>query len=180
MANALENFFNWQSDQDWFWGPLLFLRPPKNVRMTLRFWLKMLGLTFMLGAVIGFTLSALLAYYDYAAAKHHDPKIPPVIATEIWLNRSSPQAVLSGCVLLLIFCVAYCVCQHWAWNRRADRLNREKDHALKRTATRPSVTKCRFAGLGSTQFVGRRACPYPPTLLKTRSLRVDKTRSLRG
>ena len=125
MTNVLENFFNWQSDQDWFWGPLLFLRPPKNVRMTLLFWLKMIGVVALFTVPIEAILGSLLAYYDYAAAKHHDPKIPPVIATESWINRSSPAAVLPVCALLLIFCVAYCVCQHWAWNRRANRLKCE-------------------------------------------------------
>ncbi len=125
MTNVLENFFNWQSDQDWFWGPLLYLRPAKNARMTLRFWLRMIGVVALFTVPIEAILGGLLAYYDYMAAKHHDPKIPPVIATESWINRSSPQSVLTGCVLLLIFCVAYCFCQHWAWNRRADRLNRD-------------------------------------------------------
>ncbi len=125
MANALENFFKWQSDQDWFWGPLLYLRPPKNVRMSVPFWLRMIGIVALFTAPIGAILGSLLAYYDYTAAKHHESKIPPVTVAENWMNTSSPQAVLSDCILLIAFCILTCVCQHWAWNRRADRLNRE-------------------------------------------------------
>lgn len=125
MIDALENFFNWLSDMDWGWGPLLHLRPPKNVRMTFGFWLKLLGYCVLFAAPIGAILGSFLAYYDYAIAKHHEPKIPPVIVTENWINKSSPQMVLSDCALLIAFCILICVCQHWAWNRRADRLNRE-------------------------------------------------------
>ena len=125
MANALENFFNWQSDQDWWWGPLLYLRPPKNVRMTLRFWLRMIGIGLLVTVPAGAIIGSLLVYYDYTTAKHHETKIPPVIVTENWVIGSSPQAVLSSCALLIAIGILGCICQHWAWNRRADRLSRE-------------------------------------------------------
>ena len=96
--------------------------------MTFGFWLKMLkvlGFVLLVTAPVGGILGGLLAYYDFAAQKHHDAKIPPVTVTENWINKSSPQAVLSDCALIIVICIFLCVCQHWAWNRRADRLNRE-------------------------------------------------------
>ena len=125
MLDAFERFFNWQSDGDWFWGPLLHLRPPRNVRMTRRFWLKMIGIVAFYAVPGEAVLVSLLAYYDYATAQHHDTKIPPVAVAENWITTASPQAVLSSSALLIAFCILWCVCQHWAWNRRADRLNRE-------------------------------------------------------
>ena len=125
MADALERFFDWQSDMDWWWGPLLYLRPPKNVRLTLGFWLKLFGITILFSAPIGGALGALLAYYDSAVARHHDTKIPPVVAVEHWINGTAPTTVLSYGAFAIAIGFAGCFCQHWAWNRRADRLNRE-------------------------------------------------------
>ncbi len=125
MADALERFFNQQNDMDWWWGPLLYLRPPKNVRMTLRLWLKLFGISILFIAPASAALGVLLVYYDYAAAKHHDTKIPPVVVTENWVNSTSPATVLFYGALAIAISVVGCFCQHWAWNRRADRLNRE-------------------------------------------------------
>lgn len=125
MTERLERFFNWQSDSDWFWGPLLYLRPARHVRMTFLFWLKMIGIIALFAVPIGAILGSLLVYYDYTTVAHHDLKIPPVIVTENWINQGSPQVVLSNCAWLIAFGISGCFCQHWAWNRRADRLNRE-------------------------------------------------------
>ena len=125
MADALERFFNQQSDKDDSWGPFLYLRPPKTQRMTLRLWAALFGFIFLftvpLGAVLGFCLT----YYDYATVQHHDTKIPPVVVTERWINHTSPATVLFYSALAIATALSGCVGQHWAWNRRADRLNRE-------------------------------------------------------
>ena len=125
MADALERFFNWQSDMDWAWGPLLYLRPPKNVRMTLRFWLTLFGFALLFTVPVGAVLGTLLAYYDYTAAQHREKKITPVVVAENWLNSTTPEASLFACGLLLLAAFLMLFLAHWAWNRRADRLNRE-------------------------------------------------------
>ncbi len=125
MADALEHFFNWQSDMDWAWGPLLYLRPPRNVRMTLRFWLTLFGLTIVFTAPIGAIFGALLVYYDYTTTQRHEKKIQPVVVTENWLNSTLPKAALFVCGIILAAALMMLFLTHWAWNRRADRLNRE-------------------------------------------------------
>ena len=128
MIDAFERFLNWLSDSDWFWGPLLYLRPPQNVRITLHLWLKMIGLTLLVAVPVGGILGSLLAYYDYTATTYHDTKIPPVAAAERWMTHSSTQTSLiylfmSAC--LVAACILAGAAHQWAWNRRADRLNRE-------------------------------------------------------
>ena len=125
MVDALERFFNWQTDMDWSWGPLLPLRPPRNVRLTLLFWLKLFGIIILFAAPIGAALVALLVYYDYTTAQHHEVKAAPVVATEAWMNGTPPGAALFYCSLAMAFVSLGCFPIHWAWNRRADRLNRE-------------------------------------------------------
>ncbi len=139
MADALERFFNQQSDEDDSWGPFLYLRPLKTVRMTLRLWMTMFSFISLfiipLGAILGF----LLIYYDYAAARHHDTKIPPVVATENWINRTPPSVVFIPCCLILAVMLLCVFLTHWAWNRRADRLNREPSLPLPAVADAPGV-----------------------------------------
>ncbi len=128
MADALERFFNWQTDSDWWWGPFVFLRPPQNVRVTVRLWLKMFGLTLLFTVPVGAALGILLVYYDYTTAQHHEAKIPPVAATETWINTIPPVTVLTFCFSLLAAVLLSLFPTQWAWNRRADRLNREASH----------------------------------------------------
>jgi len=142
MIDAFERFLNWLSDSDWWWGPLLYLRPPQNVRMTLRFWLKMIGVTLLVTVPVAGILGSLLAYYDYTATLHHDTKIPPVAAAERWMTHSSAQTGLTYllvCAYLVAACVLSCFAQHWAWNRRADRLSREPAASLPTSVNAPGV-----------------------------------------
>jgi len=125
MVDALERFFNWQMDMDWSWGPLLTLRPPRNVRMTLLLWLKLLGVCILFAAPLGAALSALQLYYDHTTTQHYETRIAPVVATETWLNKTPPGTVEFYGFLAVVFVFLYCFPTHWAWNRRADRLNRE-------------------------------------------------------
>jgi len=125
MLNAIENFFNWQSDMDWAWGPLLFLRPPRTMRMTLAFWLKLFGLTVVVSAPFSVALGFWLIWYDYNTARHHTPKAAPVAATEAWAIATTPTTMLCYVLGWVAFVILWCLPTHWAWNRRADRLNRE-------------------------------------------------------
>ncbi len=125
MLNALENFFNWQSDMDWAWGPLLFLRPPRTMRMTRAFWLKLFGLTVVFSAPFSVALAFWMLWYDYDTARHHAPKAAPVAATEAWVIATSPTIMLCYMLGWIAYVTVLCALLHWAWNRRADRLNHE-------------------------------------------------------
>ena len=125
MAYALERFFNWQMDMDWSWGPLLPLRPARNVRMTSLFWAKLFSVCILLSVLVGAPLGVLLGYYDYTSAQHHAKKIAPVVAAETWAGGIPPGTVLFCCSAAIAFAFLYCFPTHWAWNRRTDRLNRE-------------------------------------------------------
>ena len=50
---------------------------------------------------------------------------PPVVSTETWMNRTPPGTFLFYCSLAMAFVFLACFPFHWAWNRRADRLNLE-------------------------------------------------------
>lgn len=141
---------------DWGWGPLLFLRPPKSVRMTLRFWIKLFGISILFAAPIGAVLGLLLAYYDYASAQHHQRKIAPVVATEGLINSTPPGTALFYSALAIIIALFSCFCQHWAWNRRADRLNREGPLMPEAVAAAPGVW------------------PPPPTVAGNELPRIEK------
>ena len=125
MTDALERFFNWQTDADWWWGPLVFLRPPRNVRLTVMLWLKMIGFALLFAAPIEAMVAAIWIYYDYTAAQHHEKRIVPIVATENWAKQTTPEVILLSCTSLTVFGILATFSAHWAWNRRADRLNRE-------------------------------------------------------
>lgn len=125
MISALETFFNWQTDMDWSWGPLLFLRPPRTVRMTFAFWLKLFGMTVVVAAPFSVALAFWLLWYDYDTARHHTQKAAPIAVTEGWMNATAPTTVLCYVIGAIAFVILWCVPTQWAWNRRADRLNRE-------------------------------------------------------
>ena len=57
-ADRLENFFNWQSDMDWTWGPFLMLRPPRDIPMRPWVWVRL----FSALSLIGCLLIALLGF----------------------------------------------------------------------------------------------------------------------
>ncbi len=139
MVNALENFFNWQMDMDWAWGPLLYLRPPRTVRMTLTFWLKLFGMTVVLTAPFSVALAFWLLWYDYDTAKHHTAKAAPVAATEAWMNAAAPATVLYYALGAAALIILLCILTQWAWNRRVDRLNREASVPLAVPAALPGV-----------------------------------------
>ena len=77
-----------------------------------------------LTAPFSVALAFWLLWYDYDTAKHHTAKAAPVAATEAWMNATTPSTAL--CYLLggMAFVVLLCIVTQWAWNRRADRLNR--------------------------------------------------------
>ena len=133
-----ERFFNWQSDMDWAWGPLLPLRPPRAAAMRPWVWVRL----FLVFTALGLLLLALIVALcvllpRLAAADHH--ALPPAASETLSTMQAmgadpGTRALLLGLALSLpplffTFCLPY----HWAWNRRAARLG-EAEQVLQEAA----------------------------------------------
>jgi hypothetical protein len=122
-----EQFFNWQSDMDWAWGPLLPLRPGRDTPIRPWVWARL----FLVFTTLGLLLLALLALAcvllpRLAAARHYAP--PAALSETLATLRAmatdpGTQRLLIGLAFCLppLFFLA-CLPYHWAWNRRAARL----------------------------------------------------------
>lgn len=122
-----ERFFNWQSDMNWAWGPLLPLRPPREDAMRPWVW----GRLFLAFTVLGLLLMALVVLLcvllpRFAVSQHHP--LPPLVSET--LSTLGAMAADPGTRFLLVCLVlslpllffTFCLPYHWAWNRRAARL----------------------------------------------------------
>ena len=131
MGNMLwERFFNWQSDMDWAWGPLLPLRPPREVAMRPWIWVRLFLAFTALGLLLVALVFFLCVMLPRFAAAEHSPLPPFVSETLSTLQAMGADPgtrllllslVLSLPLLFLTFCLPY----HWAWNRRAARLRQQ-------------------------------------------------------
>lgn len=115
MKDAFERFFNWQSDADWTWGPLLSWRPAPSVRLDKRFCWKVLGFTALAVPILLFLLRTA-------------PALPGLLAGTFHLSWAAVFAVIRDNVFLLFLpvmglMILMSVPYLWAWNRRADRLS---------------------------------------------------------
>ncbi len=124
-----ELFFNWQSDQDWTWGPFLALRPARDAPIRPWVWAR-LFLALSLAGGLGLTGLGLICVWGprLAARQHWD--VPPVVTETLATLAAmgvdpATQALLLGIGLSLplVFALA-CLPFHVAWNRRAARLAR--------------------------------------------------------
>jgi hypothetical protein len=118
-----ERLFNWQSDMDWAWGPLLPLRPPREAAMRPWVWARLflaftaLGLLLALVVLLGLMLPRL-------AAARHSP-LPPLVSETLSTLQAmgadpATRVLLLGLVLSLpLMFFTFCLPYHWAWNRRA-------------------------------------------------------------
>lgn len=126
-----ERFFNWQSDMDWAWGPLLPLRPPRETTLRPWVWVRL----FLAFTVLGLLLVALVVFLcalltRLAAAEHRS--LPPLVSETLSTLQAmgadpGTRVLLLGLALSLpLLFFTFCLPYHWAWNRRAARLREQK------------------------------------------------------
>ena len=127
-----ERFFNWQSDMDWAWGPLLPLRPPRAMAMRPWVWAR-LFLVFTTLGLLGLGLVVLLcALLPRLAAANHSALPPSVFETlstlQAMVADPGTRLLLAGLGLSLpLLFFTCCLPYHWAWNRRAARLREQSE-----------------------------------------------------
>lgn len=129
VPGKLENFFNCQNDWDWWWGPMLFLRPPKDIRIGA----KQIVWYFVPSTIATGPCALLVSAFGmvYFPSVYHitrrpgmQPSPSQVIAvTRYLMTLPIFQVVLVAATILVI---VYWVGTIWAWNRRADRLRTEE------------------------------------------------------
>ncbi len=125
-----ERFFNWQSDWDWAWGPFLPLRPSPMVPMRPWVWIRL----FLAFSLLGLLLLAFLGVLGmmltrWVLSQHR--LLPASVSETLTILHAmgaDPRTrllliclALSLPPLFFLFCLPY----HWAWNRRAARLQEE-------------------------------------------------------
>jgi hypothetical protein len=101
LLEGLERFVNFVSDRDSEWGPLLFLRPERDERMTSA---RVALLSILYGVVAGVAVNAVVRLTGERAESLH-PLFFPASVT-------------------LAFFVVYRFTFAFGWNRRAERLLR--------------------------------------------------------
>ncbi len=126
-----ERFFNWQSDMDWAWGPLLPLRPPRDMAIRPWVWARL----FLAFTALGLLLLALLAFLGAMllrlAAAQHSP-LPPLVSETlstlqaIGADPATRVLLLALALSLPLLFFTFCLPYHWAWNQRAARLWEQK------------------------------------------------------
>ena len=127
-----ERFFNWQSDQDWTWGPFVSLRPSRNVALRPWVWVRLFLIFTLIGiATLGaIGLLCLAIPFIATVERRRSPTWFTGSSTIIVgiLSDHGAQNALIGLFFsppLLFF--AFCLPYHWAWNRRAERLSQADD-----------------------------------------------------
>ncbi len=129
-----ERFFNWQSDMDWAWGPLLPLRPPRTTLMRPWVWVRLFLAFTALGLLLLALIAALCVLLPRLAAANHSP-LPPVASETLSTLQAmgadpGTRLLLIGIALSLpVLFFAFCLPYHWAWNRRAARLRETGEEA---------------------------------------------------
>ena len=122
-----ERFFNWQSDQDWTWGPFLPLRPARDAAMPLWVWVRLFVALSGAGALLVVLGGAACVLGPKVAARQHWVVPPGAVETLRTLSAMTADVdfriaaigiVLSLPLLFFGFCLPF----HLAWNRRAARL----------------------------------------------------------
>ena len=126
-----ERFFNWQSDQDWSWGPFVSLRPVPSEPLRPWVWLRL----FLIFTGLGLTLIGTLAIVYFILSKaifkhqlHVSSFVSDTLATVqgMLLDPTTQTVFVSLFLSLPLLFALFCLPYHWAWNRRANRLAGQK------------------------------------------------------
>lgn len=121
-----EQFFNWQSDQDWTWGPFVSLRPTPDKPIRPWLWVRLFWIFSGLGMITVGAAGAVYFLLPRLLAARHWRLAPAVLEGFALVSAmfADPltRALLVGLLftlppLFFLFCWPY----HWAWNRRATR-----------------------------------------------------------
>ena len=122
-----ERFFNWQSDQDWSWGPFVSLRPVQSEPLRPWVWLRL----YLIFTGLGLTLIGTLAIVYFILSKaifkhqlHVSPFVSDTLATVqgMLIDPTTQTAFVSLFLSLPLLFALFCLPYHWAWNRRASRV----------------------------------------------------------
>ena len=127
-----ERFFNWQSDMDWFWGPLVRLRPARSEQIRPWVWVRLFVAMTLLGVLFLGLLVAADVFVMRWARSRHVPLPPTVTEAQATLaamasDRDTQVLLLGMLVGLPPLFLALCLPYHWAWNRRATRVTKDKE-----------------------------------------------------
>jgi len=122
-----ERFFNWQSDQDWSWGPFVSLRPVQSEPLRPWVWLRLFLIFTGLGITLTGTLAIVYFILSNAIFKQHlhvSPFVSDTLATVqgMLLDPTTQTVVVSLFLSLPLLFALFCLPYHWAWNRRASRV----------------------------------------------------------
>ena len=119
-----ERFFNWQSDMDWTWGPMLPLRPPPDTPIRPWVWVRLFLVCTALGLLFLALCAALCVLLPrFASARHLSLPLPvaeTLSTLQAMVTDPGTRLLLVGLLLSLppLF-FAFCLPYHWAWNKRA-------------------------------------------------------------
>ena len=126
-----ERFFNWQSDMDWAWGPLLPLRPPRDMVMRPWVWVRLfLAFTALGLLLVGLVVFLCVMLPRFAASQRHS--LPPLVSETLSTLQAmggdpGTRVLLLGLALSLpLLFFTFCLPYHWAWNRRVARLREQQ------------------------------------------------------
>ncbi len=122
-----EQFFNWQSDMDWTWGPFLALRPARTEAIRPWVWARLFAALSGAGAVLVLLAGVVCVEGPKLAVRQHWHLPPGVTETLGTLAAMGSDPSLVGLLIGSVLCLpllffAFCLPFHLAWNTRAVRL----------------------------------------------------------
>ena len=141
-----ERFFNWQSDQDWSWGPFVSLRPVQSEPLRPWVWLRLFLIFTGLGLTLIGTLAIVYFILSKAISKHQlhvSSFVSDTLATVqgMLLDPTTQTAFVSLFLSLPLLFALFCLPYHWAWNRRASRQIEQKPLVLRDLSVWPPSPK---------------------------------------
>lgn len=137
MVDALERFLNWLPDRNLVWGPVLCLRFHKSTRVTWDYVL-CVGSIVSIVEVCVFSLFRSLPI-AFAANHNRIDHVGELLLSYAVAFANMTMAPRLSLMLQVVLGPLVLVPFAWAWNRRANRLNRETSVPQPTLATAPGV-----------------------------------------